>query len=70
MYLKLKDFLSMFAWMLATQVIGMDLKILTPSPGFYKYIVPIAVGITNALYLAPLSRKRKAELEKNKTPAR
>jgi hypothetical protein len=64
MYQKLKDFLSMFTWALAIEVIGMDLKILTPNPGFYKYIVPISIGLTNALYLAPLGRKRKAELEK------
>ena len=55
----------MFTWILSMQVIGVDLKILTGDPGFYKYIVPIAAGITSALYFGPLQRKRKAELEKN-----
>jgi hypothetical protein len=60
---KVRDFMYMFAWALAVQVIGADLGIISPKAVWIKYSISTCMGLVNAFYTGPLQRKRQAQIE-------
>jgi hypothetical protein len=61
---KIKDFLYMFAWMLACETITSDIGFTSKELGWAKYLTPVVIGLAYALYFSPLAERRKMEQNK------
>lgn len=56
---KLKEFIWLFCRVLSCDVILSDLGIIVLTAGWTKYIIPVGMGLTWALYIQPKNAKRK-----------
>jgi len=64
---KFKEFMYMFCWALAFQVINNDLGIIVDTKVWPKYIVAAGLGLTWAFYIEPQAGRRKLQQKKQES---